>query len=245
MVRQRGSVCDGLPGLASEIVLTHPFLRPGTTPLGLDEKRRKTIWRTTSWALVALLHVLFFFSFVLGIRPWDMRNRTIEETMLILAPAGNSDDNRRTLNPQPLVNSAPRMLAPPIIVPKPPPIEIAPEQEPSAGQAPVDVLGAVGRELACSAGSWEHLTMVERQRCGLYPWRGVKLPNGSLVMIPPNALPRLKEAPNTEFSINTGADQLRAQTQAGVIPGQGGCPILQNTPCLHATPNMRDALGDR
>lgn len=231
--------------MASEIVLTHPFLRPGTTPLGLDEKRRKTIWRTTAWALVFLLHVLFFFSFVLGIRPFDMRNRTIAETMLILAPAGNNQDNRRTFNPEPLVNTAPRMISPPITIPKPPPIEIVPEKEPGAGQAPVDVLGAVGRELACSAGSWEHLTMVERQRCGLYPWRGVKLPNGSLVMIPRTMLPRLKEAPANEFSVNTGGDQLRAQTQAGVIPGQGGCPILQNTPCLHATPNMRDALGDR
>jgi len=231
--------------LASEIVLTHPFLRPGTAPQGLDEKRRKTIWRTTSWALVALLHVLFFFAFVIGIRPFDVRTRTIEETMLILAPAGNNQDHRETFNPQPLVNTAPRMLAPPIIVPKPPPIEIAPEKEPGAGQGPVDVLGAVGRELACSAGSWEHLTMVERQRCGLYPWRGVKLPNGQLVMIPPNVLPRLKEAPQTEFSVNTGADQLRAQTQAGVASGQGGCPILQNTPCVHVTPNMRDALGDR
>jgi len=144
------------------------------------------------------------------------------------------------------VNTAPRSLAPPITIPKPPPIEIAPEKEPGTGQGPVDVLGAVGRELACSAGSWEHLTMVERQRCGLYPWRGVKLPNGSLVMIPRTMLPRLKEAPpDGEFSVNTGSDQLRAQTQAGVIPGQSGCPILQNTPCLHATPNMRDALGDR
>jgi len=214
--------------------------------LGLDEKRRKTIWRTTAWVLVALLHVLFFFAFIIGIRPFDMRNRTIVETMLILAPAGNNEDNRKTFNPLPMVNTAPRMIAPPITIPKPPPIEVAPEKEPGAGQGPVDVLGAVGRELACSAGSWEHLTMVERQRCGLYPWRGVKLPNGSLVMIPRTMLPRLKEAPpDSEFSINTGGDQLRAQTQAGVIPGQGGCPILQNTPCLHATPGMRDALGDR
>jgi hypothetical protein len=106
------------------------------------------------------------------------------------------------------------------------------------------VLGAVGRELACSAGSWEHLTMVERQRCGLYPWRGVKLPNGNLVMLPTTVLPRLKEAPNTEFNVNSGADQVAAQTRSGVIPGQGGCPILQNTPCLHATPGMRSATGD-
>jgi hypothetical protein len=231
--------------LASEIVLTHPFLRPGTSPLGADEKRRKNLWRTASWMLVALLHVLFFFSFVLGIRPWDFRDRPIVETILTLAPAGNNQRERESANPEPLVSTAPRMLAPPITIPKPPPIEQHKENPPSTGQGPVDVLGAVGRELACSAGSWEHLTMVERQRCGIYPWRGMKLPNGTLVMVPKNVLPRLKEAPDTEFSVNTGADQLRAQTQAGITPGQGGCPILQNTPCLHVTPNMRDATGDR
>jgi hypothetical protein len=232
--------------LSSEIVLTHPFLRPGTSPLGLDERRRKTLWRTISWALVALLHVLFFFSFVLGIRPFDFRERRVVETILTLPMAGNNQQERQTTNPQPLVNTAPRMLAPPINIPKPPPVLEQPkENQPGAGQGPVDVLGAVGRELACSAGIWEHLTMVERQHCGLYPWRGVKLPNGTLVMIPKNVLPRLKEAPDTEFSVNSGGDQLRAQTQAGIIPGQGGCPILQNTPCLHAIPNMRDATGDR
>ena len=248
MVGLRGSVCDGLSGLASEIVLTHPFLRPGTSPVGTDEKRRKTIWRTTSWVLVALLHVLFFFAFVIGIRPFDMKNRTVEETILILSSAGNNQRDRQIVNPIPLVNNAPRMLAPPITLPKPPPIKEEQQNPPAAGQGPVDVLGAVGRELACSAGSWEHLTMVERERCGLinrYPWRGMKLPNGSLVMVPTSILPRLKDVPQSEFSVNTGADSLRAQTQAGITPGQGGCPILQQTPCLHATPGMRDALGDR
>jgi hypothetical protein len=231
--------------LANELVLTHPFLRPGTSPIGLDEKRRKTVWRTTAWALVALLHVLFFFAFVLGIRPFDFRSRPVVETILLLPQAGNNQKQREVINPEPLVNTAPRMIAPPISIPKPPPvIEEKKNNPPGAGQGPVDVLGAVGRELACSAGSWEHLTMVERQRCGLYPWRGVKLPNGSLVMVPTTVLPRLKEAPNTEFNVNTGADQLAAQTRSGVIPGQGGCPILQNTPCLHVTPGMRSATGD-
>lgn len=231
--------------MASEIVLTHPFLRPGTSPLGLDERRRKTLWRTASWALVALLHLLFFFAFVLGIRPFDFKNRPIVETILTLPMAGNNQRERQTINPQPLVNTAPRMLAPPITLPKPPPVlEEKKPIQPGAGQGPVDVLGAVGRELACSAGSWEHLTVVERQRCGIYPWRGVKLPNGSLVMLPSTVLPRLKEAPNTEFNVNSGADQVTAQVRSGVIPGQGGCPILQNTPCLHATPGMRSATGD-
>jgi len=248
MVGCRGSVCSGLAGLANEIALTHPFLRPGTTPQGAGEQRRKNLSRTTSWVLVALLHVLFFFSFVIGIRPFDMKNRTVVETILTLSTAGNNQRDRQIVNPIPLVNNAPRMLAPPITIPKPPPIKEEQQNPPAAGQGPVDVLGAVGRELACSAGSWEHLTAAERERCGFinrYPWRGMKLPNGSLVMVPTSILPRLKDVPQSEFSVNTGADSLRAQTQAGITPGQGGCPVLQQTPCLHATPGMRDALGDR
>ena len=70
--------------MASEIVLTHPFLRPGASPLGAAEQRRRTLSRTASWALVALLHVVFFFTFVLGIRPFDMRNRTLVETILTM-----------------------------------------------------------------------------------------------------------------------------------------------------------------
>jgi hypothetical protein len=107
----------------------------------------------------------------------------------------------------------------------------------------------VGRELACSAGSWEHLTSAERERCGYgrsggYPWKGARLPNGTIVMIPRSVLPRLPEAPpDTGFAVNTGADRIQSDVQRGVIPGQGGCPILQNTPCIHVSPGMRDATG--
>jgi len=240
-----GSVCDGLAGLASEIALTHPFLRPGTIPVGVDEKRRKNAWRTTSWVLVAILHVLFFFSFVLGIKPFDLRNRPIVETILTLPMAGNNQPRENPINPQPMVIAPPRIQSAPITIPQPPPIVRPPEErQPGANPGPTDVLGAVGRELACSAGSWEHLTMVERQRCGMYPWRGVKLPNGTLVMIPRTQLPRLAETPETPFGVNTGSDQIQAQVRSGIIPGQGGCPILQNTPCLHVTPGMRSATGD-
>ena len=243
MVGQRGSVCSGLPGLASEIALTHPFLRPGTSPLGADEYRRKNLSRTTSWVLVALLHVLFFFAFVIGIRPFDMKNRSVAETILVLSTAGNNQRDRETVNPIPMVNNAPRMLAPPITIPKPPPIKEEEKNPPTTGQGPVDVLGAVGRELACSAGSWEHLTSAERARCGFYPWRGVKLPNGSLVMIPRSMMPRLPDAPETEFSINSGTDRMQSDLQKGVSSA-GGCPIMLNTPCLqHVSPGMRDATG--
>jgi hypothetical protein len=227
--------------LASEIVLTHPFLRPGTKPLGAEELRRKNLSRSTSTALVALLHVLFIFFFVIGIRPFDMRNRTIVETILTLPPAGNNQRNIPRTIPVPIFTAPASPSAAPQAIIKPPPV--IPEDQTRQGEGPVDILGAVGRELACSAGSWEHLTSVERARCGLYPWRAVKLPNGSLVMIPKNVLPRLKEPPpDSEFTLNTGADRIRGDLQAGITPGQGGCPILQNTPCLHVTPAMR---GDR
>jgi len=229
--------------LASEIVLTHPFLRPGASPLGAAEQRRRTLSRTASWALVALLHVVFFFTFVLGIRPFDMRNRTLVETILTMPQSGNNQREDSRTFPMPLVPESPRLQSPSVIVP-PPPIFRPDERIPSEGP-PTDVLGAVGRELACSAGSWEHLTSADRARWGAYPWRAVKMPNGSLVMIPRSVLPRLKEAPDTEFSVNSGSDRIRSDVQAGITPGQGGCPILQNTPCLHVTPAMRAATGDR
>ena len=230
--------------MASENVLTHPFLRPGTGPESEDERRRKAMSRSTSTVLAAVLHVLFFFFFVFSVHPFDMRSRPIVENFLTLPLVGNNLPDRKPINPQPVVIAPPRIEAAPIQIPKPPPIQPDKEREKTGtpGQ-PTDILGAVGRELACSAGSWEHLTSAERQRCGYYPWRGVKLPNGSLVMVPRSVLPRLKEAPDTEFSVNSGADRIQSDVQKGITPGQGPCPILQNTPCLHVSPGMRDATG--
>jgi len=221
--------------LANEIVLTHPFLRPGKAPLGPEERRRQALSRTTSTVLVVGLHVLFFFFFVFAVHPFDMHTRPDVETFLTLPLPGNNQPNRKPVNPQPLVIAPPRIESAPIQIPKPPPI-VPDQQHDKTGNPnpPTDVLGAVGRELACSAGSWEHLTSTERARCGLYPWRAVKLPNGSLVMVPRSMLPRLKEAPDTEFSVNSGADQVHSDLARGITRGvQGGCPIMQSTPCLH------------
>ena len=206
---------DGYQLLASDLALTHPFLRPGTGPLGPEEQRRAARSKAVSTAVTTLLHVLFFFFFVLAVHPFDMKSRPLIETILTLTLPGN---NR-------------------------PPIQKEEDTRTNGGQ-PGDILGAVGRSLACDAGSWEHLTSAERERCGLYPWRGMRLPNGTLVMVPRSVLPRLKEAPDTQFGINTGQDRIGADVRNGIIPGQGGCPILQNTPCMHVSPGMRSATGD-
>jgi len=245
MLGRRESVSDGFWVLASENVLTHPFLRPGATPEGAEERRREAVSRTTSTVLAAALHVLFFFFFVFAVHPFDMRSKPIVETFLTLPLPGNNQPDRKPINPQPLVIAPPRIESAPIQIPKPPPI-VPDQQHDKTGNPnpPTDVLGAVGRELACSAGSWEHLTSAERARCGLYPWRAVKLPNGSLVMVPTNLLPRLKEAPDTQYSVNSGADRVQSDLQKGFSSSPGGCPIMLNTPCLpQVTPGMRDATG--
>ena len=231
--------------MANENVLTHPFLRPGTDPEGEQERRRKALSRSTSTVLAVALHIGFFFFFVFAVHPFDMSSKPIVETFLLMPPPGNNRPQQRPINPQPVFNAAPNIEAPPLYIAKPPPIPPKDQDKTGTSGQPTDILGAVGRELACSAGSWEHLTSAERARCGFYPWRGVKLPNGSLVMIPRSMMPRLPDAPETEFSINSGADRMQSDLQKGVSSaGPGGCPIMLNTPCLqHVSPGMRDATG--
>jgi hypothetical protein len=234
MLGAAASVCDGLQVLASEKVLTHPFLRPGTSPQGEGERRREAMSRTTSTVLVAALHVLFFFFFVFAVHPFDMRSMPITETFLTLPLPGNNLPEQKPINPQPVVIAPPRFESSPIRIPKPPPIQPDQRQDKFGTPGPpTDILGAVGRELACSAGSWEHLTSAERARCGLYPWRAIKLPNGSLVMVPRSLLPRLKQGSDSEYSVNSGADKMQSDLARGIAPNSNGCPILQNTPCLH------------
>lgn len=202
--------------------------------------------RTTSTVLAVALHVGFFFFFVFAVHPFDISTKPIVETFLTLPLSGNNQPERKFVNPQPLVIAPPRIESAPVTLPKPPPIPLDKQHENSSGNPapPTDILGSVGRALACSAGSWEHLTSAERARCGIYPWRAVKLPNGSLVMIPRNVLPRLPDVPDTQFSVNSGADRVQSDLQKGIISGPNGCPVMLNTPCLqHVSPGMRDATG--
>lgn len=221
-------------------VLVHPFLRPGG-PESVSEHRKRTAARAFSWAMVAVIHILVLVFFVISIRPFSDRARPITETILTLTTPGNNAPPIHYVQPDVPSKNPPQILSAPITVPKPPPpVPDVVEEPPKPG----DVLGAVGRALACSAGSWEHLTGPERARCGGIPWRGMRLPNGTLVMIPPGGLPRLKDVPPPEFDINTGADRMQRDLQTGAIPGNGGCPILQNIPCTHVTPGWQRSDGN-
>ncbi|HEX2762149.1 MAG TPA: hypothetical protein VHM27_16620 [Rhizomicrobium sp.] len=218
--------------------LEHPFLRPG---LGPAELRRTNAGRAASWAAVGLLHVLLFTVLVITIRPFANFRRPVIETILMFPSQGNNPDAPplRTINPD-VQNPAPPMFTTaPLAIPKP----IVPPDSEGRAATPGDILGAVGRELACSAGSWEHLSSAERRACGGIPWRGMRMPNGSLVMIPRGVLPRLREPPPDEGLRITGNEQIQRDVQTGQMPGQGGCPILQHTPCLHPSQGGINILG--
>ena len=229
------SFAPSLPGL------THPFLRPGHSR-SPAEQRRDAAKRVTSWVLVGILHVFVVLSFVISIHPFSEKGRPMVE-MLLMLPANNNNSQPHPEPDPELINKAPPMISSaPLIIPKIPPI-VQPDQAHSA-PTPGDILGMVGRELACSPGSWEHLTVKERDVCGGAPWRAYRTPQGSLVMIPPSQLPRLKQPPPPEFTLNTGADKMQRDLQNGQDPAMGGCPIMQNTPCVHVTPNMRNMTGN-
>jgi len=221
-------------------VMAHPFLRPGG-PQGAAESRKRNAARLFSWAMVALIHILVVVGFVISIRPFSDRTRPITETILMLATPGNNAPPIHFVQPDVPADHVPMIQSAPLMIPKPPPPNPDVVEQPLR---PGDVLGAVGRALACSAGSWEHLTGPERARCGGMPWRGMRLPNGNLVMVPPSQLPRLKDVPPPEFDINTGADRNQRDLQTGTIPGNNGCPIMQQIPCVHVTPGWNRSDGN-
>jgi hypothetical protein len=219
--------------LASDTIpaqsLAHPFLRPGGSA-SADEQRRRNAARTLSWVIVGALHLLFFFFFVISIRPFEDRVKPIAETILLLTTTGDNAPPVHIVNPEIPSQAPPMINSAPITIVKPPP---PPPDQAVGPTTPGDILSAVGRSLACSAGSWEHLNQVERDRCGGMPWRGYRTPNGSLVMIPRSQLPRLRDpSPDSDLRV-TGSQAIEQGLNTGQIGGQGGCPILLNTPCLH------------
>lgn len=209
-----------------------PFF-PGGEKRG-REQRRRVIIRAAAWALVILLHVAIYKSLVFYAHPdHDHHFSPLETFFLLPPPQGNiaKAPEVSIIHPDMPRAVPPAITIAPITLPRMP----TPEEQ-SHPVTPGDILGAVGQNLACSAGSYEHLTQPERERCRREPWVARKLANGSLVMVPSSVLPRLKEAPQ-EFRM-TGSDQIQHDIQA-----PSGCPILLNTPCLSDVMQGKSAHG--
>jgi hypothetical protein len=219
----------------TDIGLAHPFLRPTGADAG--EPRKKL----ASWIMVALVHAAIFFSFVLSVHLVRDRQGPLTELMLMLPNAGNKARPLQVIDPDFESKASPLASSGAITLPKvqPPDFQVAP-----SGTTAGDILGAVGQNLACSAGNWEHLTGPERAHCRHEPWIARKLPGGNLVMVPTSQLPRLKEPPpDGAFTFNTGGDRILNDLHTGQTAGQGGCPILQQMPCLHPSTGDGASIG--
>ncbi len=110
---------------------------------------------------------------------------------------------------------------------------------------PGDILGAVGtrtglrrRQLGAS-----HLGRTPALR--RYPWRAASCPTARMVMIPAAMLPRPKRNAGDQFSVNTGPDRIHADVRTALSPDRAAVRSCSNTPCLHATPDMRAATGQQ
>jgi hypothetical protein len=196
---------------------------------GDEEPPPRRYWsRSTSGVLVALVHVVFFAMLSFSVRMPTYGHRSALETILLLPSLdGRQAPEVHMVQPQVITQAPPEIITAPITLPKPPPPRPEEFQHPAT---PGDVLKAVGEELSCGAGSFEHLTQAERNRCRHEPWQGARAPNGVLVLQPSQA-PKLM-APPPEFRLS-GADAQRLQMERGPT----GCPVLLNVPCLNKMPS--------
>ena len=123
----------------------------------------------------------------------------------------------------------PEVLVMPQAVPSPDAIH--PPQSAQGTISDGDLLGAIGRDVACIAGNYENLTPAQRNRCARIPWQGARLNDGAIVLRPPDVNP-LFAPPPPEYRISGADGQRRQMERAGADP----CPPILNTPCFNRIP---------
>lgn len=174
-------------------------------PLNQEQRTKLTV-RGVAVVLVVVLHVLMILALlVVETLPGAPRGARPTEVELILAPhAQQNTAPREQTNPNARrsfqeIEPRPITLPPPVI-----------ENE----KQPVDIMKALGAELACGASHYEYLNPAERKLCHRAPW---KLPDNRTIAIAP--------PPPQPFHL-TGAEaaQQRAREAAPCPPGVIVCP---------------------
>lgn len=139
-----------------------------------EEQRARFARRTVAGAAVAIVHILFVLLLVISGRMAEgARNALPKELVLLLPELQKSRPQPLPLPPLDLSRPVPQSPAVTITQPPPPP---------STTQKPGDVLEAIGRELACGAGSYEKLSQAQREACRRQPWKFKKNAKGVIVL---------------------------------------------------------------
>jgi hypothetical protein len=189
--------------------------------------------KVASWIAVIIVHLVIANTLIFS-EAWKTlvpRGSSSEMTTLDLRGATDNSpvpDVRMTV-PEAPAGVPPELTIDPLILPRESPQTDRPRAE--GGISDGDLLGAVGRDVACIAGNYENLTPAQRNRCSRIPWMGARLPDGSLVLRPPEMNP-LFAPPPPEFRVS-GADGQRRQMETA---GSDPCPVILNTPCFNRIP---------
>ena len=193
-------------------MVAHPLL------LIREGDRERYLKRGAAWLAVALVHLLFVLAILTAGHIRQIVRVKPHEVFFILPPLHTKVQNIPAVEVTPAVRLSPlpqRLNT--ITLPLP-----RPQTNP---QTQGDVMQAIGKELACGAGPYEHLTQSQREACRRQPWRFKKNAHGVIVMDTSQSPPPPEEP-------TSGADQeLHIQQTADPCLAAGNT----HSECIHKT----------
>jgi hypothetical protein len=145
-----------------------------------EAERERMMKRLGAGIAVALVHVLILMLLLTASHFGAFTSGGPKEVILLLPPL---QPNAKSVGPAVPLPKAGTQSIPnynSITIPAPPP---------SAAQKPGDVMQAIGKELACGAGPYEHLTQKERDDCKRHPWNWKRNEKGVIVLDVPSKAP--------------------------------------------------------
>lgn len=193
--------------------------------------------KAATWIAVGIVHLLLLGLLLYSQTFPSLIRRHGGEHETILDLTGSRDSNQpevKMVVPQAPVGVPPDIQQAPVPIIQPPEEPVPPPQQGGGSQQKGDILGAIGREVACSAGHFENLNDPQRARCERVPFQGMQLPNGALVMLPPRDFSRFAPPPPKEARVS-GQDAQRLQNERA-----SSCPQILNMPCLNQIPGLND-----
>ena len=153
-----------------------PLAPMAAHPLRLirEDDRERYLKRGAAWLAVALVHVLFVMAILTAGHIRQLARVQPHEVFFIIPPLNTK------------VEQLPKVEVTPAVRLSPLPQRLNRSRcrhqaaDPAATQG--DVMQAIGKELACGAGPYEHLTQAQRELCRRQPWRFKKNAHGVIVM---------------------------------------------------------------
>ena len=152
-----------------------------------EAERERYIRRVGAGIAVILVHVLILAALLTRIVDISPAHPA-KEIIFILPPLQSKTQPARPVMVPPVPSmrpdeSIPRTITLPPVIPR---TETTPQQQ-------SDIMREIGKELACGAGPWEHLTQAQREACKRNPWKFKKTAKGVIVLDVPKSPVQVEE----------------------------------------------------